>query len=449
MAGDKRALSGREAAFEALCRMERDKAYSNLTLDSVLQRVPDPRERQFASALFYGVLERRVTLDRILDAYVKKGAASLDPEVLTALQLGLCQLLYLDSVPDRAAVDESVELIKGTRRKNAAGLVNGVLRSFLRDGKKLPAASSDDPLEKASLETAMPRWILSLWAEQYGMETALQLARDCLGRPPLQLRVNTVLCTAEEAARQLRASGASVAPHPLLPDCLTVSGLGAVGEHPLIRQGLCYVQDASSQLCARAVEPRPGQRVFDLCAAPGSKSFTMAQLMENRGELLAFDLHDSRVRLIRSGADRLGLSVIRAAKGDASRFSPQLGLADRVLCDVPCAGLGVIRRKPEIRLKTPEEIRGLPGIQKKILLNGANYVKPGGLLVYSTCSLNKEENDRVADAFLAARPDFAPDPLPPLFDGLTDGGYKATLMPHKGDFDGFFVARFRRIASGS
>jgi len=439
-------LTGRDAAFEALLRMEKDKAYSNLTLDSVLRDMGDNRERQFASALFYGVLERKVTLDRIIGHYVRKGASSLDAEVLIALELGIYQLLYMDSIPDRAAVGESVELCKRSRKKSASGLVNGVLRAFLRDGKKLPEPKNAGRLDKLSLETAMPKWILSMWSKQYGADTAEALARACLGRPPMQLRVNTVLSSADEVTRQLTAAGAEVKPHPLLPDCLTVRNLGSVGENPAVRAGLCYVQDAASQLCARAVDPRPGERVFDLCSAPGSKSFTMAQLMENKGEICAFDLHSSRVKLITDGAARLGLTAIKGARGDATRYNEKLGLADRVLCDVPCAGLGVIRRKPEIRLKPQEELRALPDIQLKILTTAADYVKPGGVLVYSTCSLNKEENDRIAEAFLAARPDFVPDPLPEIFSGLTDEGFKVTLMPHKGDYDGFFIARMRRKA---
>lgn len=437
-----RKLTGRDAAFEALVRMETAKAYSNLTLDSVLKDIPDGRERQFASALFYGVLERKITLDRIISHYVKKGAASLDAEVLACLEMGIYQLLHMDIIPDRAAVDESVELCKCSKKKSASGLVNGVLRAFLRDGKKLPEVSGR--LASLSFETAMPEWILSMWEEQYGADTAEALALSCLGRPPMQLRVNTVRITADEAEKRLTAAGVKVKRHPLLPDCLTVRDLGAVGENPLVRDGLLYVQDAASQLCARAVDPKPGERIFDLCSAPGSKSFTMAQLMEDKGEILAFDLHANRVKLITSGASRLGLTIVKGARGDASKFNESLGLADRVLCDVPCAGLGVIRRKPEIRLKLEDDLRGLPDIQKKILLNAANYVKPGGVLVYSTCSLNREENDRVVEAFLAERTDFVPDPLPEIFRDLTDEGYKATLMPHKGDYDGFFIARMKK-----
>lgn len=434
-------LTGREAAFQALCRMAAG-GYSNLTLDALLQQTPDGRERAFAAALFYGTLERRLTLDKALSRCLKKPPGKLDAEVLAALELAAYQLLYLPHIPERAAVGESVELVKHSRKKSAAGFVNGVLRSFLRGGKALPVPA--DPLAALELETSMPRWILALWAEQYGEETAAALAKSCLGRPPLQLRANTLKAAPEALAAELAAAGAAVERHPLLENCLTAAGLGAVGSLPAYLEGRCYVQDAASQLCAAAVAPEPGETVFDLCAAPGSKSFTMAQLMQDKGLIRAFDLHPQRVGLIREGAGRLGISIIQAETGDASVFRESLGRADRVLCDVPCSGLGVIRRKPEIRQKPPGQIGRLPALQLAILSNGADYVKPGGVLVYSTCALNRAENDEVAAAFLAKRPDFAPDPLPGCFGGLGEG-HTATLMPHRGGYDGFFIARFRRI----
>ena len=205
------------------------------------------------------------------------------------------------------------------------------------------------------------------------------------------------------------------------------------------------MQDKASQLCALAVGAQPGERVFDLCAAPGSKSFVMAQEMEDRGELRAFDLYPARAGLIRQGAERLGLTCIREGVGDASQFDESLGLADRVLCDVPCSGLGIIRRKPEIRWKTAEELDALPPLQLSILENAARYVRPGGTLVYSTCALSKAENEGVAGAFLAKHPEFQPDPMPPAAAAvLGEGCSSATLTPLQGNFDGFYIARFVR-----
>ncbi len=437
--------TGRQAAYEGILRMTKSKAYSNLLLDNILSEVPSRQERQFAAQLFYGVLERDITLRWIIQSLTGKPVHKLDAEVVAALELALYQLNWMDSIPDAAAVNESVNLIKHSRKKSAAGFVNGVLRSFIRGDKAIPLP--DDPLKRAEIAYAMPAWILSLWQRDYGIETAIHLARECLGRPPLQLRVNTICSDRETVRQELEGLGVRAENHPLLKDALTVSGTGAVGELPPMKEGRCYVQDAASQLCALAVDPKPGDTVFDLCAAPGGKSFTMAQLMRDTGRILAFDLHEHRTKLIRDGAERLHLHSIQASAADASVYHPELGAADRVLCDVPCAGLGVIRRKPEIRRKTPEEIAALSEIQFRILNNAASYLRSGGILVYSTCSLNKDENDRIAAAFLAAHPDFIPAPLPEIFRTLADrDANTVTLMPQNGNYDGFYIARFMKRA---
>lgn len=442
---EQKELTAREAAYEGILRMERNKAYSNLLLDNILFRVSSKRERQFASQLFYGVLERDITLRWIIQKLTGKAESKLDMEVIAALELALYQLKWMDAVPDAAAVNESVNIIKHSKKKSAAGFVNGVLRGFIRSNKEIPLP--DEPLKRAEIEYAMPAWILSLWQRDYGLDTALKLARECLGRPPLQLRVNTILSDRETVQRELEALGVQVENHPLLPHALTVSGTGAIGKLPPIKEGRCYVQDAASQLCALAVDPKPGETIFDLCAAPGSKSFTMAQLMQDTGRILAFDLHEHRAKLVADGAERLHLHSIQAFAADAGVYTPELGLADRILCDVPCAGLGVIRRKPEIRRKKQEEIADLPDIQLRILNNAANYLRPGGILVYSTCSLNKDENNRVIAAFLAVHPDFIPAPLPKIFDTLVESGKNTvTLMPQNGDYDGFYIARLMKRA---
>lgn len=442
-------MKARKLAFQALLRMETAKSYSNLTLDALLKAEnPEPRERQLAANLFYGVLERKLTLSYLIEKYTKKKLASLDPEVVVALELGLYQLLYMDGIPQSAAVNESVELIKKSRKKSAAGFVNGVLRSFLRDGRRVELPEGDT-LRRASIEFSMPLPILKRWAKDYSPETAVELAKDCLGRPPLHGRVNTLRCTAAEVIASLEKDGVRVVPHETLPDCLELSETGSVSELAAFREGLLTIQDTASQLCAWAVGAKKGERIFDLCAAPGSKSFTVAQLMGDEGELLSFDLHPSRVELIRKGAERLGIRCIQAGAGDATKFRPELGLADRVLCDVPCSGLGIIRRKPEIRYKSEEELEGLPPIQLAILENGARYVKPGGILVYSTCSLNRAENEEVVDRFLKTHPEFSPEPFPETVRKvLGESCCRKTLMPMEGGFDGFFVARIKRREEG-
>lgn len=438
-------MNARKLAWTALLKVEKDKSYSNLALDALFQaKTPDSREKQQAAALFYGVLERKLTLDFIIEKYARKKVSALDAEVTAALEIGLYQLLYQSSVPSSAAVNESVELIKQSRKRGASGFVNGILRNFLRDGCKVTLPQGD-PLRRASVEFSMPVEILRRWEKDYSRETALSLAEACLGRPPLHARVNTLRCTQEEAAALLESEGVKVAAHPLLPGCLALEDTGSIGKLKAFREGMVSIQDSASQLCAWALGAQKGERVFDLCAAPGSKSFTIAQLMEDCGELLAFDIHPARVDLIRQGAKRLGISCMHGAAGDASAYNSELGLADRVLCDVPCSGLGIIRRKPEIRWKSPAELDALPPLQRKILENGARYVKPGGTLVYSTCALSKAENEDVADSFLENHPDFEPEPFPQVVaNAIGKSCCRATLMPVSGDWDGFFIARFRR-----
>ena len=437
-------MKARELAFTALLKMDRAGSYSNLTLDAVLEgEAPWEADRRLASQLFYGVLERKLTLDYALSRYLKQKPEKLDPEVRIAMELGAYQLLYLSGIPQSAAVNESVNLVKRSKKRSAAGFVNGVLRSFLRDGCRI-ILPEGDWTARASVETGMPPEILRLWERDYSRDMAVKLAENCLGRPPLHFRVNPLRASVQEAAESLMADGAKVTVHETIPNCLEVSHTGSVAGLKAFQQGLAAVQDSASQLCALAVGAKPGERVFDLCAAPGSKSFVMAQEMKNQGEILAFDLYESRAGLNRQGAERLGLTIIQAKSGDAAQYDSSIGMADRVLCDVPCSGLGIIRRKPEIRWKSAEEIAALPPIQRAILENAARYVKPGGILVYSTCSLHRAENEEVIQWFLERHPEIEPAP----FEGTAasicgNGDWQATLTPMDG-FDGFFIARMRR-----
>lgn len=437
-------MKARELAYTALLRMDQAGSYSNLTLDAVLEdKKPSDADRRLASELFYGVLERKLTLDYALSRYMKQKMEKLDAEVRIALEIGAYQLLYLAGIPQSAAVNESVNLIKRSRKKSAAGFVNGVLRSFLRDGCRV-VPPEGNWITKTSVETGMPPEILRLWERDYSRETAQKLAESCLGRPPLHFRVNPLRVSVAEAMEMLKSDGVTVKPDSRIPNCLEVENSGSISRLEAFQQGLVTVQDSASQLCALAVGAKPGERVFDLCAAPGSKSFVLAQEMENQGEILSFDLYEARAGLIEKGAKRLGLSIIQPKTGDASRFQPELGQANRVLCDVPCSGLGIIRRKPEIRWKSSAEIAALPPIQRAILDNAAQYVKPGGTLVYSTCSLNREENEKVVQWFLEKHPEMEPAFFPEPVSGLLGNGqWMATLMPMDG-FDGFFIARMRR-----
>ena len=436
--------SVRQSAFDILFKVERSGAYSNLALDSELENNSESsQDSAFLTALVYGTLERLITIDYNLSLYLKQPLKKLKPEVLIALRLGTYQILFMDKVPERAAVNESVQLVKNNRAAFASGLVNAVLRNIAKNGLRFP--NSDNEIYNMSVRFSFPEWIVQLWSNAYGTDTAFKLLEAMSKSAPINIRVNTQKVSTDELIELLKSEGVESKTIDWLPDALELVSPGAVENLRSYNDGLFHVQDLSSQLCCAALAPKPNERVFDMCAAPGGKSFTLSQLMESKGDLLSFDIYDSRLALIESGAKRLGLNNIRVASNNAAEFNSELGMADKVLCDVPCSGLGVIRRKPEIRYKQPADIDKLPQIQYDILCSCSKYVNNGGKLVYSTCSINPAENAEVCERFLAEHKNFKaiktlPE-LPQRFEG--DEKY-LTLMPHINGTDGFFIASFIR-----
>lgn len=433
----------RQLALEILLKIYRDKGYSNLTLSKMLSR-NDGLNQAFITALIYGVIERDLTLAHVIGQYSKQKIEKLDLEVLLILKMGLYQLLYMDSVPDNAAVDESVKLCYDTKKVSAKGFVNGILRNFIRDGKKLRIQQTDD-LKSLSIAYSCPLWLVQKWTEEYSYEVTKRFLQASIGRPPLTIRVNTLKTTTEELCQKLMQKHIQVTVSPDIENCLILDKTKSLEQLEAFQNGLFYVQDIASQICVKLAQVKPNTRVFDMCAAPGSKSFTMAQYMQNQGELFSFDLYEHKLQLIEKTAQRLGISNLRVQRQDACQYNAKLGQADTVLCDVPCAGLGIIRRKPEIKYKSKQEIEKLPEIQYQILSNSSSYVKSGGLLIYSTCSVNQEENQQVAQRFLKEHTDFMPVPIPEFMKGFgIIQEYQITLLPQFINSDGFFIARFKR-----
>ncbi len=429
--------TARECVLLALNKMEEDASYSNLILDKTLDQAGlSLQERTFASALFYGVLERKITLDYGVERYSKIPLRKISTDIFNILRMGLYQLIWMESVPDSAAVNESVRLVYAVKKVSAKGFVNALLRSFIRDGKKIPLPK--EPSRRLEVEYSAPRWLIAKWQEEYGEETALKLLKASVGAPPLYLRVNTLKITAQELAEDFSRHKREASPVGHIPGALVVKGIGSIRHMPAYKKGLFHVQDLASQTLCRLLHPNPGEIVYDMCSAPGGKAFTMAQYMEDKGELYAFDLHENRVKLIEQGANRLGIQCIHAQTGDAARFCEGRKPADKVLCDVPCSGLGIIRRKPEIKYKDPKDFDRLPEIQYRILQTSAGYVRPGGVLMYSTCTLSRAENDEVSERFLRENPAFIPAPLP------GKEGHSHTFFPDEMDSDGFYLAMFQR-----
>ncbi|MDR1928265.1 MAG: 16S rRNA (cytosine(967)-C(5))-methyltransferase RsmB [Oscillospiraceae bacterium] len=444
--------NARPAAFALLLKIGCRQSYANLALDALLRREAMPQaEAALCAALVYGVTERRITLDYQLEGLLEKPLSKLPPEALTALRLGLFQLFFLDRIPPRAAIHESVELIKQSRVPFAAGLVNAVLRRAAAQGLRLPERTQE---EDAWLRVryACPDWLLHLWRADYGAAVTEEILQNSFRDSALTLRVNTEKTTAALLLAALKEKGVQgEAAAPPLSGALLLQNGGNVTQLPGFAEGWFHVQDAAAQLCCQALEPRSGETVFDLCAAPGGKSFTLAQMMRDSGRLLAMDLHPQRVGLIAQGAKRLGLRCVDAVQGDALAGETLLGKygqADRILCDVPCSGLGILRKKPDIRAKMPADIDKLPKMQYDILMNAFMCLKKGGVLVYATCTLHAKENEEVCRRFLLAQPDAQALPVLPGASGLRrEGEPFLTLLPRAGGNDGFFIAKFRKKES--
>lgn len=440
----------RTAALTALLQVQENEGYSNLVIDKVIRQASlDPRDAALATTIFYGVLERRIALDYWIAKFSKIPVGKLSPEVCNLLRMAVYQIRYLEKIPASAAVNEAVNAVKQTKSAKAAGYVNGVLRALLRglDQVEMPDPQKD-PLLALSVETSCPEWLIQLWEASYGKGCAHALVRAMSEKPPLFIRVNTTKLSVEDLVLLLEQEGVHVDIEEMLPGALRLSHTGAMDRLEAFQKGYFHVQDLSSQLCCWFLDPKPGEVVADVCAAPGGKTFTLAEWMQNQGNVFAFDLYKGKVGLIRKGAQRLGLSIVQAQVRDACDPMQPLLEADAVLCDAPCSGLGIIRRKPEIRYKNPKELKGLPDLQRQILAQAARQVRAGGRLLYSTCSLNPAENGEVATWFLQNHPDFAPLPLP-LPEGfpraLKEPAHQITLMPHVHSCDGFFVSAFQRI----
>ncbi len=437
---------GRRAALEALLLVEENSGYSNLVLDKLLrERKLSQRDGALASAIFYGVLEKRLALDYCLFQCLREPKKKPERAVLEALRCGAYQILFMDRVPDSAAVNETVEVLKETGRERAAGFANGVLRGLLRKRDFLTLPAGDSP-RAWTVRYSMPEPLIRLWMGAYGRETTQRLLESFEKKAALYVRVNLLKTTEEDFRAELEGEGAACSFIEGLPGAALLENCGSPAALPAFKEGKFHVQDLSAQWVVRILDPRPGETVCDCCAAPGGKTFTIAQQMEGRGQVHAFDLYKGRVGLITEGAGRLGLGNITARVHDAQKGFGGFPGFDRVLCDVPCSGFGVIRRKPEIRYKPLSSIKELPALQLSILENAAEAVKPGGKLVYSTCTLNPAENGAVAKKFLRAHPEFAPSPvrLPGVKRFLEEPEHMLTLLPFGGGSDGFFAAAFER-----
>ena len=411
--------NARKTAVKVLVKIEKEGTYSNLGVAEALKNSElNLQDKSLATAIIYGVLDRKITLDYILSKFLKTPINKTAPFTLMVLRSALYQIKYMDKIPESAAVNEAVKIMKSSKFSRNSGFVNGVLRSVLRTEVEIPKGDSAEDL---SVRYSCPLWIVESFLKDYGLADTKALLEESLKPAPTVLRINTVKADISEIEKEYEIKENSIE---------LTKGID-ISNSELYKKGLVYAQDYASQRAVEILSPKSGDRVLDVCSAPGGKAFTMANLMGNKGEIIACDLYPHRVELIERTAKRLGLDIIKTAVADATRYNPKLGEFDCVLCDVPCSGLGVIRRKPEIKYNALPCLEELKNIQLSILKNAVKYLKKGGKLLYSTCTLRREENEKLVISFQKEYNDLCKV-------------YEHTFMPHKDGTDGFYCALFEK-----
>jgi len=429
----------RKTAFEVLCDMETNQSYSNLALNNYIEK-NHPDNPAFVRELVYGVLENRILLDFYLNQLVTSGLRKVKKQDLTILRMGVYQILQMDSVPDYAAINESVILARKFCRGRDK-FINGVLRNFQRRQQELEGSLPDrsaDPAKYLSVRYSAASWLVDLWMDAYGMDRTEELLAASNGRPLLCIRVNQLKADRKELMEKLAEAGFQTEAGTLSDRSILVTGKATgILEHELFRDGWFSVQDEASTLAADRVNPKPGDLVVDVCAAPGGKTMAMAELMGTEGQIHAFDIYEHKLELIQKQAERLGTEIVKTRCHDGRTVLDELaGQADCVLADVPCSGLGVIRRKPEIKIKEDADLDFMELVQrqKEILEAAASYVKPEGTLVYSTCTVNPAENEEQVKRFCREHPEFQILSM-------------EQLIPDR-ETDGFFIAKMIKTEEG-
>ncbi len=422
----------RKTAYQILLDVETKKAYSNLALNHQIA-VHKPDSPAFVRHLVYGVLENKILLDWYINCLIPREVSKVKKPDLTILRMGVYQLLMMDSVPDHAAVSESVDLAKKYAR-GRSGFVNGVLRSCINRREQLRLPDREEDEERwLSIRYSCEPWIVRLWLQHYDVATVEAMLSAGAGAPELAIRVNRLKTGREELIPLLEEAGFTVSGGVLADSALRLSGSGDLTGTQMYRQGLFSIQDEASQFAAQMLDPQRGDVIADVCAAPGGKTLAIAERLNNTGMVIASDIYKRKVEIISREAERLGLTNVQTRTRDASREDPAMvGKADRVIVDAPCSGLGVIRRKPEIKYKArTEEMEKLPARQRQILAASSGYVKPGGVLLYCTCTIDPAENEDVVAAFLREHTEFRAEE-------------SRQLLPGRDGTDGFFLCRMRR-----
>ena len=436
--------NARNSAYRVLSDFQRNGGFSEDAVSDELKRATlSEKDRALCVRIFMGVVQNRDLIDFYIDSYSK--SSKLQPQVRTILRIAIYQLLFLDKIPASAVVNEAVSQAKKLTNPQASAFVNALLRKISVSLDSLPELSGND-LEKLSVKYSHPKWFVEKISGLIGPVETEELLRENNSIPNVSIHVNTLKITLDELMTILAAEKIKTAPHPYFAGCLEIIEGGQFYKNKSFIDGLFTVQDVASKIVVTAAAPEPGFTIIDLCAAPGGKSVAAAIMMDNIGKIISLDKNNGKISLINDAAVRTGTKIIKSQISDATVYNPALlNCGDIVFADVPCSGFGVIRKKPEIRYKKQEDIKYLPDIQRKIIENAAKYVKPGGKLVYSTCTLFPEENEMVTSAFLERHSNFQPlgFMLEEPFGEIKSG--ELTLWPHIYNTDGFYIRIMRKL----
>ena len=440
-------MKAREIAFKVLCDIEENNNYSNIAINKHFKNYKmTNQDRGLATELIYGVVENKYYLDYIIDKLSKIKTQKLSNYVKILLRMGIYQIAFLDSVSDYAAVNETVNLVK-KYDKRSAGFVNAILRNILRNKEDVLKVEIDSEIMYLSTKYSYSPWMIKNWILKFGKEFTEDLLEANNEKPSIYLRVNTLKNTRDELMLKLQNQGIKSYIVPGIEEAIRVENLKDIENNELFKQGLFTIQDISSMLIGKVVNPKENSLILDVCSAPGGKTTHLATLMKNTGKVIARDVFEHKLKLIQNTLDRLGLTNVEVQNFDASQIDEEsMDKFDYVLTDVPCSGLGIIRRKPEIKYKTKAELKDLPNIQKKILENASKYVKVGGTLVYSTCTIQDSENIDVIKQFLSQNENFELVPIENInvdLDNQNNGYLK--IYPNIHGMDGFFISKLKRV----
>ena len=440
-------MNAREIAYKVLLDIEKNNNYSNMAINKHFKDVKlSNQDRGLATEIIYGVIENKYYIDYMIDKLSKVKTNKMEIYVKTLLRMGVYKIMFLNSISDYAAVNETVNLAKKKNSK-VSGFINGILRNVIRQKEEIGKVKTKDDIEYLAIKYSYDKWMIKNWMAHFGKEFTEELVEANNERPNIYLRTNTLKITRGELIEKLAEQNIKAEKVNVVEEAIKVEHLKDIENNKLYKEGLFTVQDISSMLVGKVMNPKENSLILDVCSAPGGKTTHMATLMNNTGQVVSRDIYDHKLKLIKASANRLGLTNIDAQEFDGMKLDREsIAKFDYVLADVPCSGLGIIRRKPEIKYKEKEEFRELPPIQKKILENAAKYVKVGGTLIYSTCTIQDNENINVVNEFLQKHKNFELAPIKEVNVDLDnqEKGYMK-IYPNVHDMDGFFISKLIRV----